>query len=372
MPARRWAACAAVVATALVVSLPVAAGPATARGTVGQEAPAALQRDLDAVVSGGPTGALVEVRDGAGTVHATAGTAVAGTAAPVDPAGRFRAGSVTKAFTATVVLQLVAEHRLGLDETVGRRLPGLLPGGDRITVRELLGHTSGLYDYTRTLPLSPPSAFLPIRYRTWTPGELVARATAQPAGFPPGTSYRYSDTDYLVLGMLVEQVTGRPYAEEVTRRIIRPLGLAHTSLPGTDPRIPGPHARAYIPDGAGGVIDITELNPSVMGSAGEVISSAADLDRFTTALLGGRLLPPRQLAQMTTVAAPSQTGLGLETLALPCGRTAYGHDGDVPGASTWAFATTDGHAVTLSVTWGTNRPAKPAVTALLDDALCAA
>lgn len=351
------------------------AGRAGTAGTAGtssarQDAARVLRQDLAAVAAGGPTGALVEVRDRGRTVHATTGTAVAGTHRPVDPAGLFRAGSVTKTFTATVVLQLVAEGRLTLDDRVDRWLPGLLPDGDRITVRELLNHTSGLYDYTDALPLRPPTAFLPIRYRTWTAPELLDLATAQPPLFPAGSAYHYSDTDFLVLGMLVERITGRSYGDEITRRIIRPLGLADTSLPGTDPRIPGSHAHNYIPDGDGGVVDITEMNPSVMGSGGRLISSAADLDRFTAALLHGELLPPAQLKEMTTVAEPSQTGLGLETRTLSCGRTAYGHDGDALGSSTWTFATTDGHAVTLAVTWGTGRPSQTAVTTLLDDELC--
>jgi D-alanyl-D-alanine carboxypeptidase len=366
---------AAAVVAALVVALPLSATTAVAAAGNGgprHDEASVLQQDLDAVVAGGPTSALVEVRDAGRTVRATNGTAVAGTRKPVDPAGRFRAGSVTKVFVATTVLQLVGERRLALDDNVDQWLPGLVPSGDRITVRELLNHTSGLHDITDTLPLNPPTAFLPIRYRTWTTAELVDRATAQPAAFPPGTSYHYSNTDYLVLGLLVERVTGHSYAHEVSQRILRPLGLHDTSLPGTNPRIPGSHAHTYIPDGAGGVVDITEMNPSVMNAAGELISSAADLNTFTAALLGGRLLPPKLLREMTTIAAPSQTGLGLETMALPCGATAYGHDGDALGSSTWTFATPGGRAVTLSVAWGTGRPAKAAATNLLADALCRA
>lgn len=364
----------AAVAAAVVVALPATATTATAAGRsdgARHKEASVLQQDLDAVAAGGPTSALVEVK-GAGrrTVRATSGTSIAGTHKPVDPAGLFRAGSVTKAFVATTVLQLVEEHRLGLDDSVDRWLPGLVPAGDRITVRELLNHTTGLYDVTDTLPLSPPTAFLPIRYRTWSTTELVRRGTAQPALFEPGKGYHYSSTDYLVLGLLVERVTGHSYADEITRRILRPLGMSDTSLPGTDPHIRGSHAHNYIPDGTGGVVDITEMNPSVMNAAGELVSSAADLNTFTSALLGGRLLSPPLLREMTTVSAPSETGLGLEPVELPCGATAYGHDGDALGSSTWAFATPGGRSVTLSVSWGTGRPAKAAVTRLLDDALC--
>jgi D-alanyl-D-alanine carboxypeptidase len=333
--------------------------------------PIALRGDLDAIVAAGPASALVEVRDGPRTIRLTSGSARYGRAEPVDPRGRFRAGSVTKMVVATAVLQLVSEHRLALADPVDRWLPGLLPAGNGITVRELLDHTSGLFDYTATLPLHPPTGYLPLRWTTWTPRDLVARATAQPTLFRPGTDFAYSSTGYIVLGMLIERVTGEPYGQEISRRILRPLGLKDTTFPGTDPRIHGPHAHAYLPDGAGGVIDITEYNPSVMGASGDLVTTAADLNRFTTALLAGRLLPPAQLRRMKSVVPPSTRGLGLELVSLPCG-TAYGHKGDALGASTWTFATGPGHTVTLSVTWGTNRPGQAAVTALIEDALCRA
>lgn len=359
----------ALAAAATAVVTASAAPPATAPASTARDQQT-LQRDVNAVVANGPTGALVEVANGKRVSRATSGTAVAGSTQPIDPSGHFRAGSVTKMFVATVVLQLVAEHRVGLDDPIDRWLPGLLPDQGTITVRELLNHTSGLYDETDTLPLNPPSAYLPLRWKTWTATELIARATAEPPLFPAGTAYHYSDTDYTVLGQLIERVTGNSYAREISDRILRPLGMSGTSLPGTRTTIPSPHAENYVPDGDGGVVDTTDMNPSVMGSAGELISTDHDLDTFTSALLGGRLLPPAELREMLAVSAPSQTGLGVEVMSLPCGRTAYGHDGDVLGSSTWAFATANGRRVSLSVTWGTNRPAQAAVTTLLDDALC--
>ncbi|WP_250035400.1 serine hydrolase domain-containing protein [Paractinoplanes maris] len=346
MSYRPWVA--GLAAAALIV-LPA---PAGATGGV-------LQRDLDAVVAGGPVGALAEVRDGRRIIRLTSGSARFGAEEPVDPRGRFRAGSVTKMLIGTVVMHLVAERRLTLDDRVDRWLPGLLPPGNGVTVGQLLNHTSGLFDVTQTLPLRPPSAFLPLRWKTWTPRELIARATAQQPTFEAGEGYAYSSTGYLVLGMLIERVTGRTYAAEAYRR----LHLRQTIFPGTRTRIPGPHAHAYVPDGAAGVIDVTELNPSVMGAAGEVITTAADLNRFLTTL------PPGLLARMKTIEEPSQRGYGLEFLSLRCG-TAYGHMGDALGASAWTFATGPDHAVTLSVTWGTGRPAKATVRQLLEDALC--
>jgi D-alanyl-D-alanine carboxypeptidase len=326
-----------------------------------------LQTDLDAIVAAGPASAVAEVRDGPRTIRLRSGSARFGTDEPVDEGGRFRAGSVTKMLVATAVLQLVAERRMGLDDRVDRWVPGV----PAVTVRQLLGHTSGLFDYTKTLPLSPPSAYLPLRWKTWTPSELLARATAQPPSFPPGKGFEYSSTGYIVLGMLLERVTGHPYGQEVDRRILKPLGLRQTSFPGTDPRIPGPHAHGYVPSESGGVIDVTEFNPSVAGASGELITTASDLNRFTSALLAGRILPPPELRIMKTVVAPSTRGLGLEVMPLSCG-TAYGHSGDALGASAWTFATGPSRTVTLSVMWGTNRPANAAVNAFLEDALCEA
>jgi D-alanyl-D-alanine carboxypeptidase len=368
----RWAASAAV--ASVMIAVPVA-GSATAMAA--ESAPATsntriLQQDLDAVAANGPTSALVAVVDGTQVTRATSGSALAGTNRGIDPRGRFRAGSITKTFIATVVLQLVADPQYGvqLDDPIDKWLPGLLPDNGQISVRDLLQHTSGLYNYTDTLPLNPPPAYLPYRFQTWTMPELIARATAMPPLSAPGTQPHYSNTDYLVLGTLIERVTGNSYAHEISERILQPLELNDTTLPGTDTQITGPHVHNYMPDGKGGVADITEMNPSVMNAAGEIISTTDDLNRFTAALLGGQLLPPPLLREMTTVSAPSEWGLGLEVRQLSCGKTAYGHDGDALGSSAWTFTTGEGRQVTLSVAWGTNRPAKAAVNTLVDDALC--
>jgi D-alanyl-D-alanine carboxypeptidase len=363
MGLRSWFACAAALAT-LVAATPVAyaaTGPAHAD---------AVRLDLDAIVAQGSTSALVELRDGARTVRLTSGSATYGTKDPVDPRGRFRVGSVTKLVVATAVLQLVAERRISLDDQVDRWLPGVLPPGNGIKVKYLLDHTSGLYDYTGTLPLNPPTNFLPLRWDTWAPQQLVDRATALGTLWAPHAGFKYSSTGYIVLGMLIERITGRPYGDEIARRILRPLGLRDTTFPGTDPRIHGPHADAYLPDGDGGVVDITEFNPSVQGAAGQMISSATDLNRFDAALFGGRLLPPTLLHQMKTPEFPSSTGLGVEFMSLTCGK-AYGKTGDALGASAWTYALESGRTATMSVAWGTGRPTFDAVRQVFEDALCA-
>jgi D-alanyl-D-alanine carboxypeptidase len=332
-----------------------------------------LQRDLDAVVTAGASAAIAEYADRAGTRRAAAGVARLGRPAPAPVDGRFRIGSVSKTFLATVVLQLEAEQRLSLDDTVERWLPGTVPGGDGMTLRQLLNHTSGIYDYTAAMGLSPQN-WLPQRYRSWKPAELVALATAKPPLFPPGTDWSYSNTNYVLLGMVVKNATGRQYPAEIERRIIRPLGLRHTESPGERPVITGPHAHGYLPVGPAGAekpVDVTTMNPSIAGAAGDMISSPADLNTFFRALLTGRLLPPAQLAAMTTTVPGHDYGLGLQATALPCGVTVYGHGGGIFGYVTGTFATRDGaRRLAISVNPYTGDP-DDALETLVDRAFCA-
>lgn len=299
-----------------------------------------VQRALDAMARTGGQGVQVRVSDGRHEFTARAGTAEVDSPRPVPTDGRFRVGSITKTFVSTVVLQLVGEGEVELDAPVHRYLPGLLPDGDRITVRHLLQHTSGLYNYTAALPPGADGV-LEFRYKTWTPAELLALSTARPLDFQPGASWRYSNTNYVVLGMLVEKITGRPYEAAVTQRVLRPLGLRATSVPGTRTAIPGPHAHGYLRAG-GQVVDITEFNPSVAYAAGEMISTTADLDRFVDALLDGRLLRPAQQRELTsTLPIAGDYALGIEKTVLECGVAVWGHGGSIPGYSSLMVSTAD-------------------------------
>ncbi|GAA1303343.1 serine hydrolase domain-containing protein [Saccharothrix xinjiangensis] len=297
-----------------------------------------VQGALDEMAATGAQGVQLRVVDGRHEFTARAGTARVGSPRPVPTDGRFRIGSITKTFVSTVVLQLVGEGRVELDAPVSRYLPGLLPDGDRITVRHVLQHTSGLYNYTDGLPLDP-SEFESIRYKTWTPAELVALSTAKPLNFEPGADWSYSNTNYVVAGLLIEEVTGKPYGRSVEQRVLRPLGLRDTSVPGTRVEVPGPHAHGYV-RAHGQVVDITELNPSVAWAAGEMISTTADLERFIDALLDGRLLRPAQQRELLTTVEEGY-GLGIESTELPCGVTAWGHGGGIPGYSSTLLSTPD-------------------------------
>ena len=321
------------------------------------------------MVSDGAVGVQIRTVQNGQSRTVTAGTAELGSRKPVPADGRFRIGSATKMFVSTVVLQLVAEHRLQLDAPVERYLPGLLPRGSEITVRMLLQHTSGLYDYVRTI--SQVGADLEkVRYTHFSPEELVAIAAAQPLGFPPGSKFSYSNSNYAVLGMLIGKTTGHAWGDEVTRRILLPLGLWQTSIPGDRIRIPGPHAHGY-QDMNGKLVDVTELNPSVAGSAGQVISTTADLDKFLRALAAGRLVPRDLLKEMTTPRSATEPyGLGLQTFSTPCGKPAFGHTGGIAGYTTIAFTSPDGkRRVEVSISRG-NGPVKDWVPAVLDQAVC--
>ncbi|MFJ4593571.1 MULTISPECIES: serine hydrolase domain-containing protein [unclassified Kitasatospora] len=367
---------------AVAVVTAVAAGVMT----VGALAPTAafaggkpdnVQSSLNALVKddGLPAAlAAVKGRDGRTRTY-TAGVGDVATGAKVPTDGQVRIGSNTKTFTAVVVLQLVAEGKVGLDSPVETYLPGLLRGdgidGRNITVRQLLQHTSGLPEYVdKDSILTGPT-------RYYEPRELLDAALAQKAHFAPGTSWEYSNTNYLLAGLIIQKVTGRPLGEEVNRRIVDRIGLRHTYFPTPgDTGIREAHPKGYNRDADGSLRDYTELDPSWGWAAGAVVSTNSDITRFYTALLGGRLLPTAQLAQMrTTVPADevgpgARYGLGLVSRPLSCGGLYWGHGGTIPGYETAGGATDDGRATSIAVTMIPSGAAGQHVEAAVDAALC--
>ncbi|MFB8777780.1 serine hydrolase domain-containing protein [Streptomyces broussonetiae] len=353
------------VAAATLTALSAALGAAAAYDN---DAHHATRDAVLAAVDDGVPGITLTAHDLHGPWSTTAGVADLRTGQPRTPADRYRVGSITKTFVATVVLQLAAEQRLTLDDPVDRWLPGVLHGngndGRLITVRQLLNHTSGLHDYTQDpdfarAHLTEPG-FREHRYDTHAPPDLVTIALRHEPAFPPGDDWSYSNTNYVVAGMVIEAVTGRPYDAEVRARIIEPLHLTATSVPGTRTGIPRPSARAYSKlsetSTTGPTHDVTRFNPSIAGAAGEMISNSTDLNRFYTALLGGKLLPPEQLKAMKTtvpVNAPTDDaryGLGLIARELSCGVRIWGHAGGIYGSLTEAATTPDGtHTVAFNL-----------------------
>ncbi|MFJ7243082.1 serine hydrolase domain-containing protein [Kitasatospora sp. NPDC098652] len=366
-----------VAATVTAVAAAVVAGvlaPATASAA---PRPDAVQQRLDALVQqdGAPAAlATVKGRDGRTRTY-TAGVGDVTTKAKVPRDGQLRAGSNTKPFTAVVVLQLVAEGKVSLDASVDTYLPGLVRGdgidGRNITVRQLLQHTTGLPEYF------DHDTVLNDSKRYYEPRELLGTALAKKAHFAPGAQWEYCNTNYLLAGLIIQKVTGRPLGEEVNKRIVDRIGLRHTYFPTPgDTKLREAHPEGYYRTEDGSLRNYTELDPSWGWAAGAVVSTNTDLTTFFGALLGGRLLPAAQLAEMrTTVPAEAfgpgvRYGLGLASRPLSCGGVAWGHGGTIPGYYTAGGATDDGRAVNFAVTLIPDDDTAKHVGQAVDDALC--
>ncbi|WP_017591824.1 serine hydrolase domain-containing protein [Nocardiopsis potens] len=325
--------------------------------------PEELEDALAAVHRAGMPGVFAEVRDGERVWRGAAGFADAEAGRPAEPGMRHRVGSITKAFTAAAVLRQAERGRFGLDDPIGRHLPHLVPGerGEAITVRMLLDHTSGLPDY---IPCAFPSlkgfpaparmrpeSLGHNRFRRFGADELIGMGVAAPAaGAPGGTPGAYSNTNYRLLGRLLERVTGDTAEECITRDAIEPAGLGDTAFPAS-PRIEGPHPRMY--ESWFGLLDPPRdhsvYDMSWVGPAAALVSTTADLNAFFRALLAGKIVSRSSLEQMQrtvpVVSFEGKTidyGLGLKRSLLPGGGTAWGHDGTVWGAGAVSMISADG------------------------------
>lgn len=334
-----------------------AAGPPVSGPAAPQPSPvtASEAKALRAAISGLPsddaTAALVRVSGTGGVWRGSAGVHDLVSGRPADPAGRFRAGSVTKVFTAAVVLQLAGEGRIGLDRPVRHYLPGLIPATyGKVTVRQLLNHTSGL-------PSVDPGNgdtvedWYEHRFDLTDPAEVVRETTAHRPDFAPGTQQHYANIGYTVAGLLIERVTGDTYAAQVSRRVLEPLNLKDTYFPGTDPSIRGRHNRGYQIFGAEGELrDVTVWGASDAWAAGDLISTTADLERFTRALFGGQVVRGPLLEEMFTLpdasvreygtGKPAAFSAGLSVMTLG-GRQVWGKTGGRWGYNTAVAATRD-------------------------------
>ncbi|MFI7225589.1 serine hydrolase domain-containing protein [Nonomuraea angiospora] len=370
---------AAVLALALGTSSPAAAD------VVPRDQPGdAVQTALNELVGGGRfPGALAAVRERDGRVRDyTAGVGDLATRARVPANGRVRIASNTKTFTAAVVLQLAGEGKVELDAPVEKYLPGLVRGngndGRLITVRQLLQHTSGMPEYGKAIP----GTFFDSRHRYFEPRELLDLALKQKPLFAPGKGWSYSNTGYVLLGLLVQKVTGRPVGMAISDRILTPLGLGDTYWPvAGEQRIRGAHPRAYKSKTGrpgGEAVDVSEMDPSRGWAAGQLVSTPRDVNRFLSALLGGKLLKPAMLEQMKrTVSVPGVPqgwgyGLGLTKIPLSCGGLAWGHSGDAGGYLTRDGITEGGRSATVTATAESLTAAEAEqLDAALDTALCA-
>jgi D-alanyl-D-alanine carboxypeptidase len=343
------AAVAAVVAACLVG--PARAAPGGGMPSVPDPAgfPTGLQHLVQDVVDAGAPGATMLLRDGDQTRTYSAGVSDLDTERVLGPEDRFRVGSITKTFMATLVLQLVAAGDVELDAPVATYLPRLLPDGEHITVRHLLQHTSGLYEYT----LDPDFLTLLLSQHRFSPREIVSLSTRHDVLFPPGEEWSYSNTNYIVLGLLLRKAGGANVKAQLKERIIEPLGLSDTRLYVHNPEVNGPHAHGYLGEAGGRLSDVTTaFEPSWAWTAGALVSNGTDLAVFYRALLDAALFPSGLLDEMKDTVPAGEIvgyGLGLFSAELPCG-TAWGHDGLYIGYLVMALSSEDGeHQLVLSM-----------------------
>ncbi|MEV4285763.1 serine hydrolase domain-containing protein [Nonomuraea bangladeshensis] len=389
--------------TAVPASGQTAVVPTGATGSAAGVDPARLKSALDDVHRAGMPGLFAEVRADGQVWRGASGVADLKTGRPVAPGMLHRVGSLAKTFVAAAVLQQVEKGRVELDAPIGRYLPRLVPGerGKKITVRMLLNHTSGISEYLGlafpslqkfpSLPDMSPKSLDDNRFRRFTPRELIEMGLKAPAVGTPGASPGvYANTNYLILGELLEKVTGTTAENYITRNVIERAGLRHTVFP-TGPRIKGPHSRMY--EAFFGLIDpprdYSVYDMSWTGVGASLVSTVEDLNRFFGELLAGRIVKPSSLAQMQrTGPVISQSGqkisygLGLHVLEIPGCGTFWGNDGTVWGAQTETWIRADGRrgiSVAMNlVRWnkmdssGTpqRHPIDDALSALKRQALC--
>jgi D-alanyl-D-alanine carboxypeptidase len=341
---------AALAGTALLIGTGLAAGCGGDAGSrahdIGDKA--AIQAKMDRLVSLGVPGITVLVRDGDRSLQLTSGVSDLEKRTAVATDDHFRIGSIAKPYVATVVMQLAEEGRLDLDDPVELYLPGMVPNGSDIALRRLLNHTSGIADYSE-VSQEVAAPYLQGDYaHVWTPRQLVKIAVAAGPLFKPGADVHYSNTNYALIGLVIEKVSGHSLGHELRTRIFEPLKLTNTTF-ATDGHMPAPHARGYLV-GKGKPVDVTEVFPYYWG-AGNLVADADDVAVFYKALMGGRLVSPASLAEMRKVVAQTPDrgqGLGLVSGRNRCGRF-YGHDGSVPGYFSDALVMNSGRQVVFLV-----------------------
>jgi D-alanyl-D-alanine carboxypeptidase len=330
---------------------------------------ASLPQLARTLVRSGAPGAIVYLRTPTATRAGTAGYADRNAHVSMRASDRYRIASVTKAFVSVVILQLESEGRLDIDDSVEKWLPGLVPNGAAISLRELMSHTSGLFDYTADTDFG--NAVLANPARTWTPHELLAYGLRHAPLFAPGSSYSYSNTNYILLGLVAEAVTGKPLGQLLQERIFTPLALTSTSFPLVI-ELDATFVHGYVSLNGSPLIDAAPLlSPSFAWAAGGIVSNTRDVTAFYRALLTGKLLPKTQLDEMKAPPANAGTyGLGIATDFTTCGR-AFGHTGDIPGWRNEVLATANGkRQAVVMVNIDDTHVSWPRIDAFVETALC--
>jgi D-alanyl-D-alanine carboxypeptidase len=323
----------------------------------------AVQRGLERLVAarGGPPGAIATLHRVGRMTVLRAGRADVERRGKPRASDHMRIASVAKAFSGAVALQLVQQGRLGLDDTIGQRLPGLPAAWGPVTVRQMLNHTSGLPDYTQSRGFARQAETKPRGYVP--PARIIDWVRRDGLVFPPGSSYEYSNTDNIVVGLIAERVTGRSYGDLLRTLVFGPAGLEQTSFPTRRVSLPRPYIHGYLVAAGQAPQDVTtSLSPSGAWASGAIVSTPTDLGAFIRAYLGRKFFGvDQQREQLRFVRGSSSppgpgtnsAGLAIFRYRTRCG-TVYGHTGNFPGYVQWAAATADG---TRSVTTSLNIPA---------------
>jgi D-alanyl-D-alanine carboxypeptidase len=325
-----------------------------------------VQAALDAIVAAGAPGAAATWTDGSGEAQTySTGVGNLESGAPIDPADHYRIASQTKTWTATIILMLARQGKLSLNDTVEDWVPGAVPHGDEITVRQVLAMTSGYYEY---LAVNGPMVLSVQQYPKlrWEPGQLAAIGASAPLVFPPGTGFLYSNTNYALLTMIAEAASGRSLGQLLRSKIIQPLGLEETSYRPRVTRIKPPFISGYTIEQGEDPVDATRTSPTIAYGAGAIVSTQGDVRRFFEALINDELLPAKWMDRMMRPSPQSLAdepgygyGYGLEQSTNPCG-VDYGHSGGFPGYLSHTDVTADG---TGSFTMITNASPKIGSTA---------
>jgi D-alanyl-D-alanine carboxypeptidase len=367
--------------SAVIALLVFGSAPHAAAAEPDRELAAALTRVVAAPT--GPPGATALIQRGERVSFYRAGTADLRSGRAIHRSDHMRIASTAKAFSGAVSLSLVDQGRLELDDTLGELLSSSPPAWSRVTVAELLNHTSGVPDYTHSPEFAQQLGSDPGGYVS--PSEVVSWVADEPLEFEPGSAYAYSNTDNILVGLITEELTGRPYGKELRRQVYRPIGLRETSLPIT-PAMPRPFVHGYDLDADSGHEDIsTLLNPSGAWASGGIVSTPADLNRFVRAYAGGELFSglvrDRQLRFAPGTSDPpgpgrNGAGLAIFRYRTDCG-TVFGHTGSFPGYTQFMAATRKSdRSVVVSanqqITPESNPDAFPLLRAAFDAGVCAA
>ena len=313
---------------------------------------AAFQKAIDDTrAAGNLPGVIARVISPAGTWTGTSGVRVAGGDDPIQTADHTRIGSLTKTMTATLLLQLVQEGRVSLDDRIDRFVPDA-PNGSA-TLRQVADMTSGIPSYTASESFD--RKFFADPESVWTPTELVDTAKALPPSFPPGQGWEYSNTNYVLLGLVIEKVLAKPIGEVFADRIFTPLGMAESSWPGGSVEIPDPHLDGLTDQGQpdGQTVDSTRWNPSFASTAGAVISTVDDLQSWGEALFTGQgvLNPATQQLRRDSILTSPPPNTATSGYGIGIGNRDgwWGHDGDFPGYNTSLFHNYDSDTTIIIV-----------------------